>query len=52
MMNQYLEELIQKNFIKRVNLKKGKSYEITEKGKAYLSQYSLIKNFTESFGLD
>ena len=51
MMEQYLEDLISKSLIREVRLKKGKTYEITDKGVAYLSQYSAIKDFTESFGL-
>ncbi len=52
MMEQYLEELISNGLIKEIKLKKGKTYQITEKGLSYISQYSLIKNFAESFGLD
>ena len=52
MMEQYMEELIQKKFIQEIKLEKSKTYEITSKGKQYLSQYTLIKNFTESFGLE
>lgn len=52
MMEQYLSELLQKGFVREIKLKKGKTYEVTEKGRNYLSQYNLIKNFTESFGLD
>jgi predicted transcriptional regulator len=51
MMDLYLKELIQKEFIKEIKLKKSRSYEITSKGLDYLNQYSLIKDFTESFGL-
>jgi predicted transcriptional regulator len=52
MMEDYLEELISKEFIKKNKKKKGKTYSITEKGKDYLDQYKLIISFTESFGLD
>ncbi len=52
MMEQYIDELIGKKFIKEIKLEKSKTYEMTEKGKQYLAQYSLIKNFTESFGLE
>lgn len=52
MMDEYLRELISKEFISEKRKKKGKTYSITEKGKDYLDQYKLIINFTESFGLD
>lgn len=52
MMDQYLQELISKEFIKEVKSGNGKSYEIKERGRDYLIQFSLVKNFTESFGLD
>ncbi len=52
MMNDYLRELIEKGFIKEIKIKTGKSYIITEKGLDYLNQYSLITNFTSSFGLN
>lgn len=51
MMEQYIDELISKSMVKEIKLKKGKTYEITEKGLAYLLQYNTIRNFTESFGL-
>lgn len=52
MMEEYLSELISKDFIKELKAPKGKTYSITEKGINYLNQYSLIMDFTESFGLD
>ncbi|MDP3881910.1 MAG: winged helix-turn-helix domain-containing protein [Nanoarchaeota archaeon] len=52
MMNEYLKELMGKGFIKEIKVKNGKSYLITEKGIDYLNQYSLITNFTDSFGLN
>lgn len=51
MMNEYLNELMGKNFIVEMKGKNGKTYGITEKGLNYLNQYSLITNFTSSFGL-
>lgn len=51
MMEQYLSELIKNGMIHELTLKKGKSYAITQQGENYLNQYSLIKDFTESFGL-
>ncbi len=51
MMEEYLNELLEKDFIKMIELKKGKTYSITEKGKSYLNEYKLITNFVDSFGL-
>ena len=52
MMEEYLNELILKKFIRKTTTTKGKTYSITKKGKDYLDQYKLIISFTESFGLD
>jgi predicted transcriptional regulator len=52
MMEQYLNELIAGGMIKQIQAGKNKTYEITQKGVNYLSQYSLVQNFTESFGLE
>ena len=51
MMEEYLSELIEKKFIVEHKAKEGKTYSITEKGFNYLNKYSLIADFTESFGL-
>ena len=52
MMEQYMDDLISKELIREIKLKKGKTYEITDKGHSYLSKYNIIKDFMESFGLD
>ena len=52
MMEEYLSELIQKGFIIENKGESGKTYSITEKGINYINKYSLIVEFTESFGLD
>ena len=52
MMEEYLKELIEKDFIQEHKIKTGKTYSITEKGVNYLNQYSMIIDFTESFGLN
>ena len=52
MMEHYLGDLLSKEMIREIKLKKGKTYEITDKGFSYLSKYDLVKGFTESFGLD
>ena len=48
----HLKELIEKGFILKHRLKSGKTYSITEKGVNYIKQYSMILDFTESFGLE
>ncbi|MGY4883985.1 MAG: winged helix-turn-helix domain-containing protein [Nanobdellota archaeon] len=52
MMDEYMKELIEKEFILESNSGEGKTYSVTKKGQDYLSQYKLIVNFTTSFGLD
>lgn len=51
MMDDYLEELKEKGFIIESGKDRSKTYKITDKGIEYLSKYSLIMDFTESFGL-
>lgn len=51
MMEEYLNELIKKEFIKEIRNKNSKTYIITEKGLEYLNKYDLIVDFTNSFGL-
>ena len=51
MMEEYLKELKEKDFIREKKIKTGRTYEITEKGINYLDKYNMIANFTESFGL-
>ena len=51
MMEEYLAELLEKEFI-LAQVKDGKkTYAITEKGIQYLDKYRLITEFSESFGL-
>jgi len=52
MMEEYLKELMEKEFILENKTKNWKTYSITEKGHEYIKKYSLIAEFTESFGLD
>lgn len=51
MMEEYLKELKEKDFIYESKDKKSKTYSLTKKGQNYLKEYRLIINFTESFGL-
>ena len=51
MLEEYLGELISKNFIIENHTKNGKTYSITEKGYDFLNKYKLIIEFTGTFGL-
>ena len=51
MMEQYINELKQKEMILEGKMGNGKTYLITNKGVDYLSKYKMISEFTESFGL-
>jgi predicted transcriptional regulator len=52
MMEEYLTELIEKEFITEVNGNNGKVYRITEKGLEYLNKFKFIIEFTNTFGLN
>ncbi len=52
MMKEYIQDLISRGLIKENRAKEGRTYAITEKGSKYLSEYSTIVNFMESFGLN
>lgn len=52
MMEEYLNELIEKKLIMEKKLNNGKTYLITQNGLDYLNQYGLISDFITSFGLD
>jgi predicted transcriptional regulator len=52
MMAEYIDELKEKKFIREEEKGRSKTFFITEKGLEYLEKYSLIAEFTESFGLD
>jgi predicted transcriptional regulator len=52
MMEEYLDELKEKGFVVETSKDGNKTYKITEKGMEYLNKYSLVVNFTESFGLN
>jgi predicted transcriptional regulator len=51
MMEEYLGELIEKDFIIENKEKKGKTYSLTKKGFEYLQKYKFIIEFSDSFGL-
>ncbi|MEK6898796.1 MAG: winged helix-turn-helix domain-containing protein [Nanoarchaeota archaeon] len=51
MLEEYLGELKQKNFIVEHKTSEGKRYSVTERGMAFLDKYKAISEFTEGFGL-
>lgn len=51
MLEEYLKDLISKEFIIENETKKGRTYSLTEKGFKYLNKYKMIAEFTDSFGL-
>ena len=52
MMEEYLTELISKDFINEKETKSGKTYTLTKRGFDYLSKYKVISEFIESFDLN
>jgi predicted transcriptional regulator len=50
-LNQYIEELKQKQFVEEIEQKGKKMFTITEKGLKFLEEYQKILEFQESFGL-
>jgi predicted transcriptional regulator len=51
MMEEYMGELKEKDFIKEIRKENSKTYLITEKGLKYLNEFNMIQNFATSFGL-
>ena len=52
MMEEYLAELILKDFVNEQESESGKTYKLTEKGFDYLSRYRLIEDFITYFDLN
>ena len=52
MMEEYLAELIKKGLIKEIAKERSKTFTITLRGQEYLNQFSVIRDFASSFGLD
>lgn len=48
---EYLNELLEKEFIQETNLKKEKSFSLTPKGQKFLERYKTIVSFIEEFEL-
>lgn len=52
MFKDYMNELLSKKFVKlSVDIKEKKSFSLTKKGQDFLSEYKVIENFIENFGL-
>ena len=50
--NEYIRELLQKEFVKEVRDKKGrKYYTLTDKGFRYVEKYRMIRGFIDEFEL-
>lgn len=52
MMEEYLNELISKQFIIENTSEQGKTYRLTQKGLEYIEKYKLINEFIKYFNLD
>ncbi len=52
MFKDYVDELLNKKFIQSENDEKGKkTFFLTKKGQEFLSEYKIIENFVDNFGL-
>jgi len=51
MFNEYLSELLNKNFVVVSKEKKRKSYSLTRKGAEFLNEYFTIEKVIKNFGL-
>jgi predicted transcriptional regulator len=52
MLKEYIDELISKGFISESEKKGRKIYNILEKGHGYIEEYTVIRSFVSSYGLD
>jgi len=52
MMEEYLNELKEKKFIKQTTNKNKKTYTVTQRGQEYIDKFKFIIEFTDSFGLN
>ena len=53
MLKQYIEELVEKEFLQvEQDKKKNKYYSLLPKGYNYIADYKVIKGFIDSYGLD
>ena len=53
MLKEYTQELVKKKIIEEKQTKKGKKrFVLTQKGFSYLKDYSIIRGFVDSYGLE
>jgi predicted transcriptional regulator len=53
MLVEYLSELMARGFVfEKIDRKKRKTYDISEKGYKYLEEYGKIRSFVDSYGLN
>lgn len=53
MLTEYMNELLEKSFIlEEIDRRGNRTYKLTEKGFAYLTDYSTIQKFVDSYGLE
>ncbi len=53
MLTEYMGDLLSKGFIiERIGKKGHKTYQLTKKGYNYLEDYSSLKKFVDSYGLE
>ena len=53
MLTEYMDGLIQKDFITEHTNKKGqKRYDLNDKGHIFLNEFKVIRSFLDSYGLD
>ena len=50
-LNEYLEFLLSKDLIKKVEKKGRTFYELTEKGYDHINEFRRVKKLTEAFGI-
>ncbi len=51
MFKEYVNMLLQKNFVNEEFIKGKRSFSLTKKGKEFLLEYRVIENLIENFGL-
>jgi predicted transcriptional regulator len=51
MLVEYMKELISNGFVEEKKNPKGRTYELTDKGRDFLREYKLIQGFMEAYGL-
>ena len=51
MFKKYINELLDKNLLKKEDIKKKKYFLLTSKGFEFLEEYKTIVNFIENFGI-